>query len=221
MGRTKIDIESWSRHDEFKFFIRMSHPTFSVTSHINVDACYAAAKAKGHSFFIYYAYAIIRAINEIESLRLRAVSEPLGSEPEVYLYDVVDLITPIKISDEGKYIEMCIPYTPDFDAFYRNAEQIIASAAAAAQSNDVYITMNEQHTYACVSAMPKLYFTSISHTRTYEGGVNMITLLNVGKMVVCEGCRVVPVAISVHHGLIDGGHVSDFYCRVQEIADSL
>ncbi|MFI3332549.1 MAG: CatA-like O-acetyltransferase [Rikenellaceae bacterium] len=221
MGRIKIDIESWSRRNEFAFFITMMDPNISITSDVDVQSCYASAKRRGESFFVYYSYAIIRALNEIESFRLRAVSEPLGSEPEVYLYDVVDMISPIKISEEGKYIEMRFEYTPSFEEFYRKAIDVIASAPAAAESEEIFFTMNEKHTYACISAMPKLYFTGVKHACTNQGGVNMLSLINVGKMVTRDGRSVIPIALSAHHGLVDGGHISDFFARVQEILDSL
>ncbi len=199
----------------------MVNPIISFTAEVDVEHCYAAAKAKKQSFFIYYAYAIISAFNEVESFRLRVVSEPLGSEPEVYLYDVVDLITPIKISESGKYIEVCIPYTPSFDEFYAKASEIIAAAPAAALGDNTFISMDQSNTYACVSAMPTLHFSSATFTLSNAGGVNMISLSNVGKMVTREGRKVIPIAISAHHGLVDGGHVSAFFGRVQEILDSM
>lgn len=199
----------------------MSDPIISVTSEVEVDACFAAAKSRGESFFIYYSYAVTRALNEIESFRLRAVSEPIGSPAEVYLYDVVDMVSPIKISESGKYVEIHVPYTPNFEEFYRNAFEAIAAAPSLAGNDDIFLRMDQSNTYVCVSAMPKLHFTSVKHARTSHGGVNMLTLLSVGKMIPRDGRHVMPIAISVHHGLTDGGHIEAFFVRVQEILNSL
>ncbi len=222
MGRVKIDTESWARHKEFTFFVNMLDPIITFTSEINVDNCYTAAKQRGDSFFIYYSYAIIKTLNEIEAFRLRVVREPHSSEPEVYLYDVVDITTPIKISEDGRYIEMSIPYTPSFEEFYSKAKEVIESAPVVAQSNaEIFFTMNEEHTYACISAMPDLHFTGVKHACTQQGGVNMLSLISVGKMITRDGCQVVPIALSAHHGLVDGCQISSFFARVQKILDTL
>ncbi|MFI3239224.1 MAG: hypothetical protein R3Y22_01340 [Bacteroidales bacterium] len=63
MGRVKVNIESWERSGVFSYFIRMEDPIVTTTSEVVVDHAMAMAKERGDSFFIYYSYAIIHALN--------------------------------------------------------------------------------------------------------------------------------------------------------------
>lgn len=41
-------------------------------------------------------------------------------------------------------------------------------------------------------------------------------MLNVGKAITREGLLVMPIAIYVHHGFVDGAHLAEFYRKVAE-----
>jgi chloramphenicol O-acetyltransferase type A len=41
-------------------------------------------------------------------------------------------------------------------------------------------------------------------------------LLNAGKAIIREGKLVMPIAMTIHHGFIDGHHLSLFYKKVEE-----
>jgi chloramphenicol O-acetyltransferase type A len=88
-----VDIETWERKNHFKFFASFFNPNFSVTTDVECGNAKENAKSKGHSFFIYYLYAILRAANEIKELRYRMENE------KVVLYDRLGLETPVKTGD--------------------------------------------------------------------------------------------------------------------------
>ncbi len=218
MSRIKIDINNWSRSREYSFFSQMIDPRFSITSEVCINNCYAKAKSAGKSFFIHYIYAILRTLNEIEQFRYRVVSTEDGGS-EVYLYDRVDVTTPIKISEDGRYQEVVIEYTPSFDEFYERAMAAIKSAPKLALSDDAFNLQDENQTLACISSMPFLHFTNFTPCLSNNGCIDDFTLLAVGKSVVREGKSMMPISITTHHGLTDGAHVGKFIDRVQELLD--
>lgn len=215
MGKIRVDVDSWKRKKKFEFFIELLNPIFSVTARLDLDNCYLVAKSRGRSLFIYYSYAIIKAMNEIEELRLRV--NRVNGEIEVWRFDDVDLVTPIAIDDKGEFVEMRIKYNADFESFYAAAEQIIASAS---KEMNPMTEDNPDATFAVVSAIPFLDFTSISPTLTDRGGVGQVPLVTVGKMSNIDGQRSMPIAIAVHHGFADGYHVGEFFRQVQKRLDS-
>lgn len=215
MGKIVIDIDNWKRKKKFEFFTSMIDPTFSITSAVEVSNCYKVAKQRDRSFFIYYSYAIIKAINEITEFRTRIIRE--DSVIEVCLFDEVDLVTPITINDDGEFTEVRIKYNTNFKEFYTSANEIISSASA---EMDPITSEIPNTTFACVSALPYLDFLSVKLTVTEKGGINQVPLITVGKMTDKDGRKLMPIAISVHHGLVDGWHVSKFFERVQSILDS-
>ena len=116
-----IHIDTWERKDNYNFFRGFANSWIAVTSEADCTEAYARAKERRHSFFLYYLYAIVRAVNEIKELRYR-----WDKNGQVVLHDTVDVITPIAVPGRTFYT-VRIPYHPDFDTFYREARRIITS----------------------------------------------------------------------------------------------
>ena len=111
-----INIDTWERKDNYNFFRGFANSWIAITSEADCTEAYARAKAQGHSFFLYYLYAITKAVNEIKELRYR-----WDKNGQVVYHDTVDVITPIAVPGRTFYT-VRIPYHPDFDTFYREAD---------------------------------------------------------------------------------------------------
>lgn len=84
-----VDIETWKRRDNYAFFRNFLNSWISVATEVDCTEARAAAKATGRSFFLYYLYAVLRSVNEIEEFRYRT-----DSSGNVVYHDRVDVITP-------------------------------------------------------------------------------------------------------------------------------
>ncbi|MFR9165962.1 MAG: chloramphenicol acetyltransferase [Dysgonomonas sp.] len=204
-----IDIDSWERRDNYRFFTKFLNPCISITSEVDCSSAKRKAKESNRSFFLYYLYAILKSANEVKELRTR-----IKRDGQIVLYDKLDVLTPIQVNDDGKFMTVRIPYHEDFDTFYSAAKVIIDSVNA--DENPYGYTEvsdaldDDNYNVILVSATPNLYFTSVTHTQEHVNGSDF-PLLNVGKAVLREGKLVMPVSINIHHGLIDGKHLSDFF----------
>ena len=49
-----VDIETWERRDNYNFFRGFVNSWYSITTEIDCTEASAAARASGHSFFLYY-----------------------------------------------------------------------------------------------------------------------------------------------------------------------
>ncbi|MFI3294469.1 MAG: CatA-like O-acetyltransferase [Rikenellaceae bacterium] len=214
MKREKIDIENWGRKELYEFFKDFANPTVGITAEIECENGYRYARENNKSFFLVYSYAILRSINEIPEFRYRIEQSPQEAEPAVYKYSLINLSSPIKVNKSGKYIQKNIDYNPDFETFHCGAKEEIAKVE---ESDVIFEQKSAQGGIVSLSAVPDLHFTGISYTLRYEKGVNFLPLVTVGKMVEREGRKVIPIAISIHHGLVDGHHVTEFFKRVESI----
>ena len=206
-----VDFESWERKDNFNFFRNFLNPCITITSEVECSGAKEKAKQNEESFFLHYLYAILRAANEIEELRFR-----VDNEGQILCFETVDVLCPIRMQANGKFYTVRIPWKEDFVAFYREARHIIDSIP---EDGNPYGTENDstedqRYSVILVSATPDLYFTSMTHTQERPSG-SSYPLLNVGKAVVREGKLVMPVAINVHHGFVDGAHLATFYQIVE------
>lgn len=208
-----IDIETWERKENFNFFRHFQNPQLSITSEVECGGAKRRAKEANQSFFLHYLYAVLRAANEIPELRYR-----IDPEGRVVLYDKIDILSPIKIKENGKFFTIRFPYHEDFDTFYQEARKIIDSIP---EDGDPYAAENGEiasgdYGLILLSATPDLYFTSINGTQEKQSG-NNYPLLNAGKAITKEGKLVMPIAMTIHHGFVDGHHLSLFYKKVEEL----
>lgn len=210
--RQIVDIETWERKDNFNFFRNFLNPCITITSEVECTAAKEKAKKNGQSFFIYYLYAILRAANEIKELRFR-----VDDEGQIIYFETVDVLCPIRMKENGKFFTVRIPWIAGFEDFHREARRIIASIPEDGDPYNAENLSSEENRYSIilVSATPDLYFTSMTHTQERESG-SSYPLLNVGKAVTREGKLVIPVAINVHHGFVDGAHLATFYQKVEK-----
>ena len=219
-----INIDTWERKDNYNFFRGFANSWIAITSEADCTEAFARAKERGHSFFLYYLYAITRAVNEIKELRYRwdKNGQVVYHDGQVVYHDTVDVITPIAVPGRTFYT-VRIPYHSDFDTFYREARSIITSIP---EDGDPYGTdkqIAEQGDFDVflLSATPKLYFTSITYTQQSVGHPLDYPLMNAGKAITRAGRLYMPIALTVSHAFADGAHISLFFEKVEQILKEL
>ncbi|MDX9777380.1 MAG: CatA-like O-acetyltransferase [bacterium] len=193
-----IDIDKWERAAEFRHFIRYSDPYFGVCVNVDCSRAYAAAKAKGVSFFLYYFYRSLAVANALAPFRTRL------ENGRPVIYDLVHGSPTILRNDGGLGFALLL-WNPDFQAFCFQAEEAIA-AVRAQRALDTSMDRPDTIYY---SILPWLRFSSVTHPldlpRT-EG----VPILTFGKCLEENGRRLMPLAIHAHHALMDGLHISRF-----------
>lgn len=207
-----IDIDTWERRENFGFFQGFVNSWYSVTTEIDCTEARSAAKAAGRSFFLYYLYAVLRAANEVKELRYR-----IDKDEQVIYHDRVDIISPIAVPGKTFYT-VRIPYHKDFERFYAEAYALITNIP---EDGDPYGTekiLMKQGDYDVVhlSAVPKMYFTSITYTLAEAGNGCNYPLMTAGKAVTREGRLVLPLSIYVNHAFVDGSHLAAFFKKTGE-----
>lgn len=207
-----IDVETWSRRDNFRFFETFVSSWYAVTTEIDCTEARAAAKERGQSFFLYYLYAVVRAANEVDELRYR-----IDKQKQVVFHDRVDIITPIAVPGRT-FFTLRIPYHEDFICFYEEAHRMITHIPSDGDPYGAEKTLMSQGDYDVVhlSAVPGMYFTSITYTLAEAGNACNYPLMTAGKAVVREGRLVMPLSIYVNHAFVDGSHLSAFFRKVEQ-----
>lgn len=206
-----IDINTWERKENYEFFLGFQNPTISITSEVECAGAKARAKAAGESFFLHYLYAVLRAVNEIPEFRFR-----IDVEGRVVYFDHVDMLTPIKVKENGRFFTIRLPWNTDFQTFYTTAKAIINDIDPNGNPYDMEkVGGKDLLDVILLSATPDLYFTSLTCTQEHRHGSNY-PLMNAGKAILKEGKLVMPIAMTIHHGFIDGHHLSLFYKKVEE-----
>ncbi|RWY53742.1 CatA-like O-acetyltransferase [Mucilaginibacter gilvus] len=206
--RTKIELEGWLREDHFKLFNSFEEPYFSLNVEIDVTTAYQRAKELGVSFYLYYLHCAITAINTHENFRYRAINN------EVFLYDQID-VTHVVLRPNGTFGFGFVPFVPALDEFVALAKTE-TERMLATKGLDLSVSYNNIIHF---SAMPGIKFTGLTHARSFSYQ-DSSTKLSVGKVTEVHGKKMMPLSITVHHGLTDGLHVGQFIDIYQELLNA-
>jgi chloramphenicol O-acetyltransferase type A len=207
MGRL-LDLEQWKRREHYHLFRRMPNPWFSVCMDVDVSRLWEESRGPdGPSFFLGALFLAMRAANETEAFRLRL------REEGVWVHDSVDASTTILRPDET-FVFAQFPSVDDFSVYQehglREVERVRGTGILDGQvSRDDLI----YH-----STVPWIRFTSF--TNPFGTSDDSIPRVVFGKCFQAARGWHMPVAVEVHHALVDGLDVARFVERFQARLDA-
>jgi len=196
--RREIDIKKWERRELFRFFKDFDEPYYGISTDLECTVAYQYAKSSGISFFLYYLYLVLKAVNLTEAFRYRIEGDKL------FLYDVIDGSATID-RENGTFGFSYMPYFEELELFLESANLEVMRVRADHRliSND--FGQNIIH----FSALPWIRFTSVSHPRHFSIR-DSIPKITMGRYYMDGKRMMMPVSTYVHHALADGLHVGRF-----------
>ncbi|GJQ63977.1 MAG: chloramphenicol acetyltransferase [Melioribacteraceae bacterium] len=203
----KINVNTWSRKEYYEFFSSFEEPFFGITSEVEVTHGYKKAKEKGCSFFIYYLYQSLFAVNSIEELRIRVIDD------EVVLFDSVHASSTIGRAD-NTFGYSFIEFRETLDEFIPLALKEIDFVRSIKGLNLNQSTGRKDTIH--YSPIPWIKFNGLTHARsfTYKDSVPKITF---GKTYKTGEKLMMPVSFNAHHGLADAYHAGRYFDTFQEL----
>jgi len=200
----KIDIDTWYRKEHFNFYSTFNQPFFNVCATVDVTKTLDYCKENQLSFFICSLFLLGYTANQVEPFRLRI------NNNEVDLHDEVEISCTVLNSDESFSFGEFGP-SSDFDVFYQHAVQQLTKI------NNGYKTLkatnNKGNDIFC-SVLPWLHFTSFSHAQK-QSEHDSIPRIVMGKYKTVHNEIAMPVSVEVHHALVDGLHVGQYFEKLQ------
>lgn len=202
-----LNLENWPRKDHFHFFRQFEEPFFGVCITIDCTKGYEISKARQSSFFLYYLYQSLVAVNRIEPFRYRIEGD------QVFLYEKVNASSTIGRPD-GTFGFSYIDYYEDFDQFNLEAQKEINRV----RNSTGLVPSVSGENIVHYSSIPWLNFTALSHARSFSFQ-DSVPKISFGKMTDAKGRKSMPVSVHVHHALMDGFHVGLFVDEFQKQMD--
>lgn len=206
--KQKLNLDTWNRKEHFLFFKQMEEPFFGITTTIDCTNAYDKAKELNISFFTYYLHKTLVAANAIENFRYRII------EDEIYIFDTIDASATI-LRENKTFGFSLIEYSNNINDF----TEITKTEIARIQNTTRLFTRDFQENLIHFSALPWINFTSFSHARSFTFP-DSCPKISFGKMMIENGKKTMSMSVHVHHGLMDGYHVSQFVNYFQELMNS-
>jgi chloramphenicol O-acetyltransferase type A len=205
MKPEKIDTRTWERREIFDFFKDFEEPYYGISVELDCTEAYSYAKKRGISFFLYYLYLTLKAVNQTEAFKYRIEGD------ELFLYDVINASATID-RDDGTFGFSHILYFEELDLFLEKATEEVIEVRTTNQLMRSGIGENVIH----FSSLPWIGFTHVSHPRDYNRR-DSIPKITIGKFHRSNERILIPVSVHVNHAVADGLHVGLFFEALQEL----
>jgi chloramphenicol O-acetyltransferase type A len=201
-----IDLENWKRREHFNYFCSLDDPYWSMVTELDCTRTRMQAKEKGYSFFLSYLHKALQAVLEVEELRLRLVNG------QIVCYDEIHASATILRGDET--FGCCfIEFKHDFAEFCKNAIEMIDQVR---NRGGMCLEKDCQLDQIHFSSIPWNCFSGLTYARSLKPQ-DTVPKMTFGAISEKEGKVTFPLAIQVHHGLVDGLHVARFLENFQKL----
>ena len=197
-----FDIENWNRKQHYNHFSKLKDPYFGVTITVDVTKAYHFSKEKKISFFGRYLHDCMKAINDVDELKLRI------NNSVVEKHEVINASATIMRQDNTFGFSF-INFDENLDVFLNNLEN---EKQRINSTTDLFPPVNGLDCIHC-SALPWLSFSG--HKEPVSGEIDSVPKLAFSKIVFNSDKIEMNVAINVNHALVDGYHVSLFAEKFQ------
>jgi len=207
MGRF-IDLERWKRREHYRLFRGMPNPWFSICMDVDVTRLWEHSREPGGpSFFLAALFVVMRAANDTEAFRLRLRDEG------VWMHDRIDASSTILLEDET-FVFIQFPMRDGYAAYeefgLQEIERVrrVGSLGGQVPRDDLIYH----------STVPWIRFTAF--TNPFSTNDDSIPRIVFGRCGESAGRWTMPLAIEVHHALVDGLDVARFLERFQAGLDA-
>ncbi|WP_158826438.1 chloramphenicol acetyltransferase [Mucilaginibacter lacusdianchii] len=202
--KQQLNIDTWNRKAHYELFSQFEEPFHSVCVNIDCTAAYRFAKSNSLSFYLYYLYQSLAAVQQIEPFKYRI------ENGNVYIYETINASTTVGRAD-GTFGFGYFDFHPTLQAFMDEAQkqtELVQSSTG--------LVLSDRTDFVRFSALPWINFTSLSHARMYAARSSE-PMISFGKMTEQNGLKLMPLSIHVHHGLVDGLHVGQYIDCFQQL----
>lgn len=203
MTGTPVDLATWERAETFRFFRTFAQPHFAITARLDVTALMAAKAATGTNLFRACLWALGAGLNAAPELRTRFRGD------RVVLHHKIDLSPTVSMPDGG-FRFAYLPWQPDWPAFDRDAERLIADVRAGGALNP---NTDPFGPVAYLSCVPWTDFTAL--TNALPNAEDCVPRVAWGKIVPKGGGYDMAAGIELHHAIADGRHAGIFFEAAQ------
>jgi len=201
----RIDLETWPRRAAYEFFRGFDDPFFNLCTRVEVGPMRAWCAERGASFFLASLYAGMRAVHQVEALRLRIRGD------DVVLCEEVRGGSTILHEDES-FGFFYFDYHAEIGAFVDAAQAMLDARHRAGPS----FRPGDSDEIIHFSVIPWVHFSAMSHARNHRTG-DSVPKIVFGRFQEEGGRCYLPVSVEVHHALVDGLHVGRFMQALEHV----
>jgi chloramphenicol O-acetyltransferase type A len=202
MATHPVDLETWPRAVQFRFFRNYERPHYAVTSRLDVTRM-MARKTGGVSPYRASLWAMGEGLHAVPELLMRFRGD------DVVRHDGIEISMTVP-QQSGTFGYAYVPHHPDFATYDADCAARIAAVAAGKELGG---NTGQRDDVAYASCMPWLDYTAINNAMPHKD--DCIPRVSWGKIVDHGGRHDMAMTLEVHHALVDGEQVGAYFAAVQ------
>lgn len=209
MNEQIINIENWNRKLFYEKYREMYSPYVIITFQPDITGLLQYVRKNRLSLYFSLIYLCVKTADEIENFRYR-----FRGETPVLIDKTRAFATHLQPGCEN-FIEVDCD---DYDDMIAFAKQNRAKADLPVKDLGIP-QMAGRLDFINFSSIPWVTFTGFQRSISRNSGSDSIPKITFGKYFHQEGRTLLPLALQVHHGLVDGLHIGRFAEKLQHRLD--
>ena len=199
-----LDLAPWSRREHFYLFRAFASPFFSVCVDVDVTALWEMCRqTDSPSFYVATLFHSLRAANDTEAFRMRIRGD------QVWIHDRVRASATV-LRDDETFGFGIFPPARTLQEFDEHGAQEMAAAKLLVP---LVLPNPGEDDLVYHSSLPWMRFTAFGNA--LDGGKDSVPRIVFGKVTEESGRWLMPVAVEVHHALVDGLDVARYLERLE------
>ena len=204
-----INPETWNRKEHFYFFKQFEEPFTGLVTDVDVSNAIDYCKTKSISFFKYYLHKSICAVNRTAAFRLRIINDEIRRYAKVHASATIS-------RTNGTFGFSHIIFDENLDAFSLSVEE----EKKRIEGDQALFPPVQSDSVVHYSSMPWIKFTGISHARSFSF-LDCSPKISFGKVHIgIDNKKLMPVSVHVHHALVDGKDIAEYFDHFQSYLDT-
>lgn len=204
MAYRKIDMETFPRKAHFDYFCSMTNPYVGVTVQVDVSDLVSFCKREHCSFYVTMIHLAALAADGVPEFRQRIRDGGIveyGACPTSH----------IELLEDGTYCYCALRHELPFKDYLAYAEK---ERQRCREHPSIEEEEDAESEYF-ISCLPWLHYTAVVQPTTQNGDSN--PRITWGKYEENErGRKLLPVTVLVHHALVDGLQLAQFYANLEK-----
>ncbi len=204
-----IDISTWERKEVFDFFSQYNNPTVQITTKIRLERFIDYVKLNKLYFNASFGFCCLKAVNSINEFHYTIINDLLFKSQNISTsFSVLDKNNSLHYTNNIEYIDDI----DEFNSIYAKEKHELLY-----DSNlyNIRRKNNYKSNVVYMTCLPWITFQSLMNP--IVDSKDYVPRICWGKYYSDNNDYFIDISLQVHHGLMDGKQMCDFFITLQKI----
>ena len=203
----EIIFQNTHRKKHFEFFNSMNHPHFNITANVDISVLLPFLKKNNLPITPSIVYLIAKAANEIPEFRWRI------RDGKIFEHKTVSPSFSVFTEVADVFSFCTVEYESDPKTFIQKAYE----KSEAMKKEPSFEDEEGRDDFLFLSTIPWVSFTGFQHAMHFHPS-DSVPRITWGKFFESDGKMQMPLSVQVHHAVVDGRHVGQYFQLIEKIA---